>query len=101
MVTRLAEGLSEDQIAVALEQMQELKKDPRDDQVNRFMLRRAERLYSQLDLRARDYLGQVLDLFEMALESRDPAQIEEARKRLGSFLDEVEPPDSNDWAADG
>ena len=101
VVTRLAEGLTEDQIAVALEQMQELKKDPRDDQVNRFMLRRAERLYSQLDLQARDYLGQVLDLFEMALESRDPTQIEEARNRLGSFLDKVEPPDSNDWSADG
>lgn len=100
VITRLAQGLSDEEITQTLERMQELKKHPREDEVNRYLLKRAERVYQQLELTVRDYLDKLLDAFESALESQDKAQIELARKFLSQFLEEVDPESSEDWSCD-
>ena len=45
VISRYADGLSEDQIASAVQEMQALKTHPREDAQNRFLLNRGERLY--------------------------------------------------------
>ena len=62
-----------------------------DEAGNRFLLRRAERLYRELPFMERDMLSQLLDGFEQVLEMREPSAIEMARRHLEEFLDRFEP----------
>ena len=81
VVTRHARGLSAKQIAEAVRQMEKLKTHPREEAVNRLLLRRAERLYQELSLEGRVILGQLLDGFEAALAMQDAEAIERNRDR--------------------
>jgi molecular chaperone HscC len=87
VITRHARGLSPDQVARAVLAMQALKTHPREEAVNRFLLRRAERLYGELSLEAREVLGVLLDGFEGALELGEPEAIQRHRAALEEFLD--------------
>lgn len=91
VITRHARGLSPKQIASAVAAMQAIKTHPREETVNRFLLRRAERIYGELSLEARMILGQLLDGFEEALELGEPEVIEQHRAALDEFLDRQEP----------
>jgi molecular chaperone HscC len=93
VVTRHAAALSPRQLAAAVEALQKLKTDPRDLEVNRLLLRRAERLYEELPMDARTILGSLLDGFEQALSMSDAATIERHREALANFLDEFDAPD--------
>jgi molecular chaperone HscC len=90
VVTRHARGLSAKQIAEAVRQMEKLKTHPREEAVNRLLLRRAERLYQELSLDARVILGQLLDGFEAALAMQDAGAIDRNRTALQEFLDRAE-----------
>jgi molecular chaperone HscC len=87
VVTRYAGGLTPQQLEQAVRDLARLKTHPRDESVNRFLLRRAERVYQELSVDARAVLGQLLDGFEAALESQEPAAIEHHRSALKAFLD--------------
>lgn len=87
LITRYAKGLSAERIARAVEDMAKLKTHPREETVNRFLLRRAERVYQELPLDAREWLSQLLDGFEAALELNDAEAVERHRAALGKFLD--------------
>jgi molecular chaperone HscC len=91
VVTQHARGLSPAQVAKAVAAMQALKSHPREDAVNRLLLRRAERLFAELPAPARTILGDLLDGFEEALELNDPAAVERHRQELRRFLDRHEP----------
>jgi molecular chaperone HscC len=93
VVTRHASSLSPRQLAAAVESLQKLKTDPRDLEINRFLLRRAERLYEELPMDARMILGTLLDGFEQALAMADAATIERHREELTSFLDSFDASD--------
>jgi molecular chaperone HscC len=104
VVTRLARGLTQAQVTKAVQEMARLKTHPRDEAANRFLLRRAERIYQELSLDGRTILGQLLDGFEAALETQQPEVIERHRDALQRFLDRHEkgfddPADSDhdDW----
>lgn len=103
VVTRHARGLSPQQIAAAVKQMEKLKTHPRDEAVNRLLLRRAERIYQELSLEGRVMLGQLLDGFEAALAMQNNEAIDRHRSALQEFLDRVDrsdiPPenDHDDW----
>lgn len=105
VVTRHARGLSAKQIAEAIQQMEKLKTHPREEAVNRLLLRRAERLYQELSLEGRVILGQLLDGFEAALAMQNEAAIERHRTALQEFLERADggwsdnPPenDGDDW----
>jgi molecular chaperone HscC len=87
VITRHAKGgMTADQIRQAVRDMEKLKTHPRDEAVNRYLLRRAERLFQELGRDERDRLGQLLDGFEAALGLRDPEAIEAHRTALEEFL---------------
>jgi molecular chaperone HscC len=75
--------------------MAKLKTHPREEQANRFLLQRAERLFEELPRDEREMLGQMLDGFEGALAMQDPAVIARHREALEEFLD------MHDASADG
>jgi molecular chaperone HscC len=86
VIARHAHGLSEDDVAAAVEAMQALKLRPRADAAIRYLFRRAERLYRELPFSERDELGQLLDGFEQVLEMQDRQAIEITRQHLEQFL---------------
>jgi molecular chaperone HscC len=87
VVTRYAKGLRPDQIAQAVEQVRQLKTHPREETVNRFLLRRAERIYQELSIDNRESLSMLLDGFESALDLQDADSIDRHRTALERFLD--------------
>jgi molecular chaperone HscC len=87
LITRYARGLSQEQIAQSVKNMEKLKTHPREEAGNRFLLRRAERVYRELPLEGREFLSQLLDGFEAALESQETEVIERHREALQAFLD--------------
>ena len=90
VVTRYARGLDARQIADAVRAMANLKAHPREETVNRMLLRRAERTIKELQRDQRELLSQLLDGFEEALALRDAEAIERHRVVLSSFLDQFE-----------
>jgi molecular chaperone HscC len=91
VITRHAKGLSPDAIKRAVEAMAALKTRPREEAINRHLLRRAERLFGEIGADHRTILGQFLDGFEAALELGDLGAIERHRETLKGFLDALDP----------
>ncbi len=87
VIARHARGMSEAQIAEAVFQMQALKTHPREETVNRFLMRRAERVYQELPLTGRRFLEQLISGFEEALELREADAIARNREALEEFLE--------------
>lgn len=102
VVTRLAKGLSEKDIKKAVKQMQALKTHPREEVINRYLLRRAERVFQELSFHEREMLEMLLTGFEEALEMRDPNVIAEHRQSLEQFLNNLETgfDQPNEWSPD-
>jgi len=67
-----------------------LKIHPRDEDVNRALVARAERCYEQSLGEKREFVGKCLSQFLTVLEGQDPRAIEHARKKFGEALDSVE-----------
>jgi molecular chaperone HscC len=106
VVTRHARGLSKDQVTRAVHELQRLKTHPREEAVNRFLLRRAERVYRELPMHQRAILGELLDGFEGAMELQDAEAVRRNREALQEFLDRVDGgadeaagEDDDDWLA--
>lgn len=103
VVTKHARGLSPGQVKNALAAMQSLKVLAREDAVNRLLLRRAERIYQELPLDARQDLDRLLDGFEQILETGSKEEIAEYRDALAEFLSqfdsegEGQAADAQDW----
>ena len=75
------------QLKEAVAKLQELKADPREDQGNRHLIKRAERIYQELSGDPRLLLETLLGGFEEALAMQDPSAIEMNRLALEKFLD--------------
>jgi molecular chaperone HscC len=90
VVTKYARGLSQAQIAKAIHEMSKLKTHPREEASNRFLLRRAERVFQELSMEERHQLSDLIDGFEAALEMRETEAIERNRQALQRFLDRQE-----------
>ena len=86
VITKHASHLSERELNKALASMEKLKIHPREKTANRFVLKRAERLFQELPSFLRDQLGMYLDVYEAALESQNPSEIDEVRQQLEMFL---------------
>jgi molecular chaperone HscC len=103
VITRHTRGLSAEQIQRALKDMDKLKTHPREEAVNRFLIKRAERAYQELSREGREMLGQLLDGFEGALNMQDAEAIERHRAALEQFLDRHDaglgddPREEDDW----
>ncbi|HEY7424970.1 MAG TPA: molecular chaperone HscC [Gemmataceae bacterium] len=103
VITRHTRGLSAEQIQRALKDMEKLKTHPREEAVNRFLIKRAERAYQELSREGREALGMLLDGFEAALNLQDTEAIERNRVALEQFLDRHDaglgddPREEDDW----
>jgi molecular chaperone HscC len=96
IITKNARGLSDKALASAVAEMAVLKSHPRDEAVNRYLIRRAERLYQELPLNERRFLDSLLTGLEEALELRDPSAIESNREALERFLNQFDTEDRNE-----
>jgi len=90
LIDKYAGSLTENQIQRAVEEMQKLKTHPREESVNRFILKRAERLYRELSAMDREALSLLIDAFEAAMEMQEEPLVVEHRKELEGFLDRIE-----------
>ncbi len=93
LITKHARGLSFEQIAKAVEEMQAIKRSPREETANRYLLRRAERIYKELPIQEQTELGRLLDGFEAALEMGEKEVIARFFEAVKEFLDLREAPE--------
>ena len=90
VIRKLAGDISDAEIARRRVELAALKVHPRDQDQNRLVLERANRLYEQLLGDEREQLGQWLGQFEWTLARQDAKEIAEARKQFSTALDTVE-----------
>lgn len=93
LVTKYARSLSEADLQQAISELDTLKSHPREETANRFLLRRAERLYEELPMGEREMLSELLDGFEDALDLKDTETIDRYRQALEDFLERFD----GDW----
>ena len=96
LITKHARGLSPAQIAKAVEEMQAIKVSPREETANRYLLRRAERVYKELSIEEQYELGRLLDGFEAALEVGEKEVIGRFFEAVKEFLDLRKAPEEED-----
>lgn len=96
VVTRYARGMNQQQVNQAIQAMAELKTHPREESLNRFLLKRSERLYSELPLIEREHLDIILRGFEEALEIQNDELIARHRSVLQEYVDRFDFQDGED-----
>ncbi len=84
--------MTDEEIEQRLKDLSYLKIQPRDQEENRLLLLRGERLYEESVGNRRVLLEQEMSLFEQALDSHDDGRIGEARERFKSFLEKMDEP---------
>ena len=90
VIRKLAGDVSDEEIARRRVELAALKVHPRDQDQNRLVLERANRLYEQLLGDERETVGRWLGQFEAALSRQDGKEIAEARKQFATALDTLE-----------
>ena len=70
-----------------MEELAYLKIPPREQEENKLLLLRGERLYEENLGNDRKIVEHALQKFEVALNSQDPVRIENARKDFREFLE--------------
>ncbi len=82
--------MSDEEIEKRLADLSYLKIHPRDQEENKLLLLKGERLYEENIGNKRLIIEQELNLFEKALDSQEAAQIAQARSRLQNFLEKMD-----------
>ena len=90
VIRKLAGDISDAEIAARRIELAALKVHPRDQDQNRLVLERANRLYEQLLGDEREQVGRWLGQFEAVLARQDDKEIAESRKQFSVALDTVE-----------
>lgn len=83
-------SLSEDEVLKSHEKLSRLKFHPRENEENRHIIARAERLYESSLSEDREYISNLLSFFEKTLEKQDPAEIKRAVKKMNEALESIE-----------
>ena len=82
--------MTDEEIEKRFQELSYLKIHPRDQEENKLVLLRCERLYEESLGMDREYIEEQVRKFELALSSQDKRMIEKERKALTAFLDEWE-----------
>lgn len=82
--------LSQEDAEKRMEALQYLKQNPRDEEPNRLVLLRGERLYEEATGDNRRAIDRAMIEFDRALKKQDRTEIERAREKLEKFLNEIE-----------
>ncbi|MCF0141081.1 MAG: molecular chaperone HscC [Mogibacterium sp.] len=87
--------LTEEEAKERMEKLSYLKQLPRNEEANRLLILRGERLYEESVRNDRELINDAIMEFERALESQDRSDILDARKILTEVLDSIEFGDRN------
>lgn len=79
--------MTDEEIAARMEELAYLKIPPREQEENKLLLLKGERLYEENLGEDRNIVEHALRKFEAALNTQDPARIEEARNDFREFLE--------------
>jgi molecular chaperone HscC len=90
VIRKLAGDISDEEVARRRAELAALKVHPRDQEPNKLVLERANRLYEQLLGDEREQVGRWLGQFEAVLARQDGREIGEARRQFTTALDTVE-----------
>jgi len=82
--------MTDEEITARMEELAYLKIPPREQEKNKLLLVRGERLYEENFGEDRLVIEQHIRQFEMALNTRDNARIDSAREEFKEFLDDWE-----------
>lgn len=82
-------NMTDEEIRQRMEELSYLKIHPREQEANKLILLKAERIYEESIGDTRRFLGHELAKFDMILNKRDKQKIEEARQRLEELLEEI------------
>lgn len=82
--------MDELQLAKRREELAKLKVHPREQDVNRALMARAERCYEDSLGARREWISGLISRFATVIESQDPRAIEAGREELTRALDEIE-----------
>ena len=82
--------MTKEEIEKRFEELSYLKILPRDEEKNKRLLFRGERLYEEAFGSMRSRIDYAITEFEQVLDGRDKSKIEAAAEKLSKFLDEIE-----------
>lgn len=82
--------MTDEEIAARMEELSYLKILPRDQEANKLLLFKGERLYEESTGEEREVVEYYLRQFERVLDTQDLEKIKEARAEFKQFLDEYE-----------
>ena len=82
--------MTEEEAQRRMEQLQYLKQNPRDEEPNRLVILRGERLYEESVGVIRQSIDRAIIEFDRALKKQDRAEIRKAREKLESYLNDLE-----------
>lgn len=82
--------LSEEEIEKRRAELQKLKIHPRDQEKNRLLTARGDRIFEENTGDVRKYVGRFMEEFTSALNTQDERIIEQAYKRVSELLDIIE-----------
>ena len=82
--------LSQEEAEKRMETLQYLKQNPRDEEPNRLVLLRGERVYEEATGDTRVAIARAMMEFDRALKKQDRTEIQRARDKLEKFLNEME-----------
>lgn len=86
-------ALSEKDIQASKNKLEKLKFHPRDNEENRSLIARAEKLYESALEDKRQYIGEISSDFDQILEKQNPEEIKRAASKFKSILDDLEKDD--------
>lgn len=90
LIRQQGDGMSEAEVAQALQRLETLKVHPRDEQQNRYLVERGKRLYEDRLGEERAMIQQWLAQFEAALDTQDAQVVERAREGFREALDRID-----------
>lgn len=82
--------LSQEEAEKRMEALQHLKQNPRDEELNRLVLLRGERLYEEATGEMRQAIDQAMMEFDRVLKKQDRREIQRTREKLVKFFDAME-----------
>jgi molecular chaperone HscC len=87
VINNSKEDMTEEEIEKRLEELKEIKIHPRDKMENRLLIAKAERLYEENLGDKRQYIGDLIEVFEQALYTQDERIVS---KSAGEFREKLE-----------
>ena len=97
IIQREGSSLTEEEAEKRMEELNHLKIHPREQEANKLLLLKGERLYEEAFGDLRQEIDLLLLEFEAVLDSQDEEKIRPAREKLQAALDEAESVMNEDW----